>query len=204
MPIKGINNKKGEMGIGTLIVFIAMILVAAIAAGVLIRTATSLQSKALLTGERSKEQVSTALDTILLTASDGSTGNSVDYFEQTIRLAPGSGPIKFNETVIEFDTTDISADLVYNGTKTNCNAGNGYGTSGTSGYYTVVYVENGTLAQSDYLQGGDLVKICYQSPRAITEDDLITVSIIPKVGNVEQIDTATPSTITDQTIVVYP
>ena len=51
--------KKGDIGIGTLIIFISMILVAAIAAGVLIQTATSLQNTALLTGERSRSQVST-------------------------------------------------------------------------------------------------------------------------------------------------
>lgn len=197
-------SKKGEMGIGTLIVFIAMILVAAIAAGVLIRTATSLQSKALLTGERSKEQVSTALSTVLLTASDGSDDNAVDYFEHTIKLAPGSGPVKFNETTIEFDTKDDSADLAYAGHRANCNAGNGYATVGDAGTYTVVYVENGTLAQTDYLQSGDLVKICYEAPRSIVEDEEITVTIIPKVGNVEQVDTSTPNIIAEQTIVVYP
>ena len=51
------ESKKAAEGIGTLIIFIALILVAAVAAGVLIQTASSLQSKSLDVGRQSQEKI---------------------------------------------------------------------------------------------------------------------------------------------------
>ncbi|TKX62191.1 flagellin [Halorubrum sp. ASP1] len=94
------DGDRGQVGIGTLIVFIAMVLVAAIAAGVLINTAGFLQTQAEATGEESTSQVS---DRIQIVSQSGNvTGaQTVDQLQFVVAKAPGSGYIDLNQTTIE-------------------------------------------------------------------------------------------------------
>lgn len=188
-------NKKAEMGIGTLIIFIAMILVAAIAAGVLIQTAGSLQNKALLTGERSKGQVSTNVLPIVLYAEDGTSGSSVDSFFIKAKLAPGSDPVAFDEMLVEFSLKDASADMEY---------ATGGCASPNSTHFKADYLISGQNQRDGYLQRGDVVKICFNSTRSVEEDESVSVTLVPKIGSPTQIDSAMPAIITQKRIVVYP
>ena len=106
------RNKKAEMAIGTLIIFIAMVLVAAIAAGVIIQTATALQNKALLTGERAKSQVGTGIQTILIYGEDGSDKDLESFFIQ-LKLSPGSDALKFDDMLMGVDTETSSSANIY-------------------------------------------------------------------------------------------
>jgi len=203
----GRMKRKAEMGIGTLIIFIAMILVAAIAAGVLLQTASSLQNKALQTGQKSKGQVSTTISPILLFADDG-TDSKVENFYLKAKLAPGSDPIKLDELLLSFDLNNKSADLEYrsDSKSTNCT----YGTDGFytntdgTGNFTVKYLINGSSNKLGYMQRGDVVQFCFRAPRSINEDEDLSIKLIPKVGTATYIEASTPDIMTDKRIVIYP
>ena len=93
------EEERGQVGIGTLIVFIAMVLVAAIAAGVLINTAGFLQTQAEATGEESTSQVS---DRIQVVSQSGNVSDQqVDNLTFVLAKAPGAGSVDLNQTTLE-------------------------------------------------------------------------------------------------------
>jgi len=104
--------KKGEMGVGTLIVFIAMLLVAAVAAGVLIQTAGSLQEQSLTTGQQARSQISTNVRAIEVSGANG-RDSALDDFSVIYKLSPGSDPIKLKDILYSESTKDTTNSLTY-------------------------------------------------------------------------------------------
>ena len=97
------EEQRGQVGIGTLIVFIAMVLVAAIAAGVLINTAGFLQTQAEATGEESTAQVSDRIQVVSQSGVVDSTGSEINVtqIDFVVAKAPGAGSIDLNQTSAE-------------------------------------------------------------------------------------------------------
>jgi len=115
------EDERGQVGIGTLIVFIAMVLVAAIAAGVLINTAGFLQSKGEATGEEASAQVSNRIDVVSAYGNVKDDGGSeiVDYTNLTVRAAAGADNINLSKSTIQWIGPDTATTLVYNQTNPN-------------------------------------------------------------------------------------
>ncbi|MGQ3329789.1 archaellin/type IV pilin N-terminal domain-containing protein [Halorubrum sp. FL23] len=95
------EEERGQVGIGTLIVFIAMVLVAAIAAGVLINTAGFLQTQAEATGEESTSQVSDRLQVVSTSGNVSDDGSGIHNVTFVMAKAPGAGNVDLDETTIQ-------------------------------------------------------------------------------------------------------
>ena len=112
------DDRRGQVGIGTLIVFIAMVLVAAIAAGVLINTAGFLQNQAEDTGTESTEQVADNLNIITEVGEVGDSTNSdlsndeIGQLRIGVQPAAGADDINLAELTLQYVSDGEFANLV--------------------------------------------------------------------------------------------
>ncbi|SEH38697.1 flagellin FlaB [Halopenitus malekzadehii] len=115
------DEERGQVGIGTLIVFIAMVLVAAIAAGVLINTAGFLQEQSEATGEESTQQVTDRVQVIGTVGEDTDTNGTSDLntFNFTVTKSPGSSEIELTDATVQIihpggsSTTALTQDDIH-------------------------------------------------------------------------------------------
>jgi flagellin FlaB len=105
------DRERGQVGIGTLIVFIAMVLVAAIAAGVLINTAGFLQTQAEDTGTESTEQVADNLN-VITQVGNVSDDDKINEVRLGVQPASGANDINLAKLTIQYVSDSDFANIV--------------------------------------------------------------------------------------------
>ena len=86
------SNDWGSIGIGAMIVFIALILVAAVASAVIIQTGEKLQQNAQQSGSDTQQEISGKVSIITVWVGDQGTAGA-EEITMVFELAPGSEPI---------------------------------------------------------------------------------------------------------------
>lgn len=136
-----------DMGIGAMIVFIAMVLVAGIAASVLVQTANKLEIQAMTTGDQTINEVSTGLHVSDITGHKA--GAVLNYVYITVEPRAGTSDIDLAKTYIEVSNSAKKCVLTYSAANFHLNtaiAGDmfqaGFYTTLTSTTFGVVVLED--------------------------------------------------------------
>ena len=98
--VKMRKDKRAEMGVGTMIIFIAMVLVAAVAASVLIGTANQVREQAQSTGDQAINNVASGFIVQDVVGTVSSDRTEVEEVVVYLRLAAGSPRINMANVMI--------------------------------------------------------------------------------------------------------
>lgn len=195
------RDQAGAVGIGTLIIFIAFVLVAAVAAAVLINTSGILQQKAMQTGKETIAEVSSNIkvDTIVGERND-STVDDLNLLKITISPNAGAGKIDLKQMIIRLNNGNKSIDLLkyHNGTA-------------DAQYYNITElrdVDGSFTPETPVINSGDLVLILINLDALDIEFPSRTtmhLELIPEFGPQVNIDLLTPPSYgVDKIIHLYP
>ena len=113
---KNVDGDVGAIGIGAMIVFIAMIMVAGIAASVLVQTSNTVQIQAQQTGQQTIKEVASGISVFGIEGKvnvTGSTYYDLKYLAITVNPRPGSPDIDLNNTYILISDGKTKALLRY-------------------------------------------------------------------------------------------
>ena len=197
----------GSMGIGAMIIFIAMVLVAGIAASVLVQVANELQMQALYTGMETIEEVATGIG--VLDVEGHANGSVIDRIVIGIRGRAGAGDIDLSQVVIELANNETKATLRYNSGQHDSNESTVFGAS----CFTLTAAQFGILVLQDadgsctddsttpIINKGDYVMLTVNtsatfSPGLAVRTD-IWGNVIPEIGSWGIVSFRTPATYVD-------
>ncbi|SHH10171.1 archaellin/type IV pilin N-terminal domain-containing protein [Halobaculum gomorrense] len=164
------EEERGQVGIGTLIVFIAMVLVAAIAAGVLINTAGFLQSKSQETGQQSAKQVSNRLQEVVTVGTVDTGTSTIKKVNVTVTQAPGAGEIDLSNATINWIGPDGTETLTHSSANEGGWVFNTYAVKNTDSSKTV-------LNDADDRFNVEFDLTASNAPAKLTEGSEVTIKI---------------------------
>ena len=193
------NSENAEVGIGTMIVFIATILVAAVAAGVLINTSQKLQDKSARTGSEATQAVGTSLEVQHVYGVIDAT--DIDYLDVYVQLAAGSEPVDLTEVIFQLKTGAVHNTYVWED--------NNLAAAAPAGDEFVILLSDGATAAgatARVLEAGETLLLRVGDTSAVVgtalnfaEDLDVTLTLIPSQGLVTELSFSTPETFSGDT-----
>ncbi|MBD3388040.1 MAG: hypothetical protein GF416_03240 [Candidatus Altiarchaeales archaeon] len=194
-------SNRGIMGLGALIVFIAVLLIVGVTGIILLTSGGSLQQKSQLKAMEGKKGVSSGLEVVSIIGTNAhptdSTPHQLENLHMMVRLLPGTISLNLNTTLIYIEGRDFQQTTVFNSScSSECS-------SSSTHSYMVYYLKEGTHYEAGYVNLGDVAKLSIRT-NPIREDEDIKIHIIPPHGPQTVIKFQTPLTMVDRRITVWP
>jgi flagellin FlaB len=217
------EDDRAETGIGVLIIFIALVLVAAVAASVLIHTAGILQQRADSTGTTTIRQVSTGIVVDQILGYDGSTpaeAGGVEYVAIFLSDNTGGSSVNLANVSVTLTINGITAVLVYNSSIFASVAQSGTDNLFGNSVWSLLSATHhdstsyGVLVESDpvnsltasypVLSPGDTAAVIFNVTNTfgvnITQNQAVSGQITPEQGAPAVIDFYAPDSFTTRTV----
>ena len=193
---RDLEDESAQVGIGTLIIFIAMVLVAAVAAAVLISTSGVLQQKAQKTGQEATQEVSSNLQIDTVIGKVDTTSEEVYELNISLSLAAGGSSVDMRNVIVKYINETTVTTLNFSSSAAD----------GTHFKYAEDRDPSGT--GSNVIGPGDLGKMTLNlsamSQNLSTRKEG-TIQIIPEVGTLIQKELVAPPTFEGKTMwTLYP
>ena len=196
-----VADKNAAIGIGSLIIFIAMILVAGLAASVIIQTMNSLEQQVMQTGQEVMKDISSGLKVAFVS---GYNNSIIDQLAIIIRTTAGSDEIDLNYTYISLSNTSKQVILNYSNSIFSDNVSNGLFdtlnssllTSTNYGIMIIRDIDNSCTINNPIINSDDMVVLlvnttqCFSGIAPRTE---VYGNIVPENGISGVISFTTPS-----------
>ncbi|HWR26710.1 MAG TPA: archaellin/type IV pilin N-terminal domain-containing protein [candidate division Zixibacteria bacterium] len=200
-----IKNESAQAGVGTLIIFIAMVLVAAVAAAVLIQTSGVMQAKSTTT---TKEAAAAVAENLVVEAVEGvpvAAGGSLAAINVTIRLAAGGTDVDLSKVLVKIQSTNFNYS---NSTTPPAGSFNVYALRSEAGTLATGSTGLSSLLNPT-LQAGALARLDIVVPGSVTltQKKPMTIALTPEKGatyNLPLVLPAVPTYATSPTVSIYP
>jgi len=214
--IKKIKEEDQAMvGIGTLIIFIAMVLIAAVASSVLITTSETLQSRAKTVGTQTIREVSAGVSIDSVTGYTNASKTRIQYLALTVRPRAGSKDIDLslctlsilyenltiltlNETLVQEVNTD-EASVFYTPIESGWNHTIVDNVTDTKFGVIAIHDPDDSITNTQGMNSGDRCIIIVNLSAIIANDyglparETVSGTLTPEIGIKSQFDVTAPA-----------
>ena len=203
------SNKEASIGVGSLIIFISMILVAGVVASVLIQTMNGLQQQALKTGQETIADVSNGIK--ISHISGYSNSSKITDIAVFVSITAGSESIDLSNCFVSLSESSTRVILNYESTCFSNSVSNGLFqtinsdnlSNSTFGLIAIRDIDGSCKANTPVINSNDLVAVMINTTACFSGiDNNVEVQgyIIPEQGMRGVISFDTPSSFIDTII----